>query len=253
MKIITLCAGDNTFSPFSKKPKHLYHVNGKAQILNFIQPFQEIGIGIENFRFVVSDKKPFQKFFEEKKLSSEFVENKKTYKSAIHSLKVGLKGLENSKKPIIITQGDEIMTSEFITQIIDEQNDLVFFRKGTNAPDPIIFKISSRFIDFFTDDKYLNTKFYLKDRDMYATYYRKRNLDIPEQFPFQINKGTAMSFMLIHAILTIEKLFPQHCSALLGNYNRNIMRDLDKVSQTDEYKKSAIKRLLFFLGKVKNM
>ena len=247
MKVVVLCGGKNRFRGYgSSKPRHLYHVNGKAQILRVIAPFRQQGIPIKDFRFVVSDKKPFLKFFQENGLiGAEFVENKHPYKSAVYSLKEGLKSLEDQNQPIIITQ-DEILESQAIKDIIAQTAELVCFKKGSNAPDTAVIKIYPGFINFFTDDMYLTPDFYLKEKEMYFTYFSQRNEVMPDKFPFRIESGSALVFILIHTILRIEKTFPEKC--FFCNSSLHYIDDLDKIYQTDEFK--SVKKYGKDLGKI---
>ena len=250
MKIVILCAGPDREFDILKKPRHLYHVNGTVQLLRFLEPYMELGFSYRDFRFVVRDKEPFEQFFKGRGIDAEIVVNRNDA-SAIYSYRVGLEGLEDSQEPILVALGDEIFGRRALKDIISEDNDLVCFRKGTNAPDPTIFKIKPHLIRFFTDDIYLSKDFF-RDRDLLATYFSVRQIPYPQEWLRPINTGVAMGYMIMHAILNAEsEISSEKCSFLRMDYEKDYGGDLDHITQTDEYKKSFSLKVLWFMYRVR--
>lgn len=250
VRVVVLCAGNDR--SFGRKPRHLHAIDGKVQIFRFMEMYKSFGIPNHNFRFVVGRKDPYEHFFKHHGMEDvQVVVNPKNKASAVHSLKVGLKGLEKSEEPIVVAFGDEHIHPKIIRQVLSEDNDLVCFRNGRNAPDPIIFKIKPHLTPYFVDDIYTRPDFFTEGKELLSVYFEERNQPYPKKIPHDLNTGAAFVYIMMHAILKASvEIAPEKVTNLLFDYEKYYpSNDLDNLRQTDEYKRSNIwgKGTLLFL------
>ena len=247
VKIVVLCAGPGREFDILKKPRHLYHVNGKVQLLRFLEPFIALEPPPPSYRFVVNKKyeSSFKAFFKRQNMPVEVVVNHHYNDSSIHSVWAGLSGLETYPGSILLTVGDECFHPKTVARIYRDPSGFSCFSRSVDGTDVYpfvgILKFSTKFIPLFQDKSYLNKDFYT---DGILKNYFKR---YPTSSVPSLQSGYALGLMMIHLIWNVALRFPKEISFLDGHQS---FTDLDHITQTDEYKNSRYFRVRYFIESI---
>ena len=243
MKIAILAAGMSYFFPlFIDKPKCLYHLNGKIQLQRVIEDAKEF-VDAKDIIVVGGYKAHYLKRFLKKYPEITLKVNDRYRESAIYSFR---KAAEKENDDIVFMLGDESISRENIKKICESKRQLAIMCHDTFYYYSLgIIKLRKDVLGLLFDDKYLSME---TMKEIYCFANRKKEYD----GSFDINSGICLGYIFIDLIRTIgdiktvenpmESYKGKEIDFIHYNPSEEYIPDLDRISDTDEYKKSLLLR-----------
>lgn len=243
MKIALLAAGESDYFPiFIDKPKCLYHMEGMIQLEKVIKDCVSI-VGEENIIVVAGYKWKFIARFLKKYPKIVLKINNNYKKSAIYSYRTAAEG-ENDD--LVFICADESIKINNIKKICDSQKNMaLLFHNRYYYYSVGIFKLKNS--DFYRlfDDKYLEMD---EMKKIYCFANKKEEYD----GRFSINSGICLGYIVIDLVRQIGDIesienpskYSEHKKVDFIYYDpdTDYKKDLDDISDTDEYKNSFLLR-----------
>lgn len=255
MKLIILAAGDNSYPHFPRlwaKPKCLYSYQGKIQILRILENVRALGLE-KDTRIVIGFKaEAIRTFLFKNNFKGEFVKNPDYSSSGIHSLRCGLRDINEE---VCICCADQLLDLKYWRQLIETKNSFAIFNR---LEDPHHFHIDciklgpSQLVNL-RDDRYLSSEF-ITEAGSFLTDDQGQPLagEVPPPSALKISSGVAIGYMLLDLIrrecgvikVTEVVASSPHRVGIVTIPNA-ACTDLDHFRDTDEFRDNPLWRIAF--------